>query len=64
MVLASPCGIPIPPAESWADDPDLAFQWRVMIWLWGKHVTPFTLVRLLGPFGRMLTKRALLQRLE
>ena len=66
LVLASPAGVPVPPPDevSWADDPDLEPQWKLMVWLWRRGWTPFTLVRLAGPFARLAVRKALMQRLE
>jgi len=53
LVLASPAGVPElvePPTSPGSGAP---LRWRLFCWrLWAHGVTPFAIIRCIGPFGR------------
>ena len=40
----------------WRVCADACVQWRLLRWLWMHQVTPFTIIRLLGPLSRLATR--------
>ena len=63
-MLASCAGVPdLPPPTPWRIAA-LPPVWRLLRWLWAEGVTPFTLIRLLGPVARSAVRLVLVRRVS
>ena len=62
LVLASPAGMPDEPPSDHFDG--ICNPWAVTQMLWARGVTPFTILRLLGPLGRPMVRSVMYWRLS